>query len=166
MKGRSAKQLLCFHKLLYGFANRSRVLLNLAEIIVRPWEFWGELKRLLGLLGRQVVAVGKGTDVSTIRLYPGFSLHDELALFVQAGLTPGEALKTAMYNPAKFLGMLDRLGTIEKGKLADLVLLDANPLDDITNTQKIRAVLLNGKYFDRTALDRLLADAVSVASTQ
>jgi predicted amidohydrolase YtcJ len=68
----------------------------------------------------------------------GFSLHDELALFVQAGLTPGEALKTATYNPAKFLGMLDQLGTVEKGKLADLVLLDANPLEDIHNTQKIR----------------------------
>ena len=62
--------------------------------------------------------------------------------------------------------MLDRLGTVENGKLADLVLLDANLLDDISNTQRIRAVVLNGRYLDRTALDKLLADAVSVASTQ
>ena len=79
-----------------------------------------------------------GTDVSVIRLFPGFSLHDELALLVQAGLSPGAALKTATYNPAKFLGMLDRLGTVEKGKLADLILLDANPLEDIRNTRKIQ----------------------------
>ena len=86
-------------------------------------------------------------------------------MLVRAGLTPGDALKTATYNPTKFLGMLDRLGTVEKGKLADLVVLDANPLDDIGNTQKIRAVVLNGRYLDRTALDRLLADAASLAST-
>jgi imidazolonepropionase-like amidohydrolase len=84
---------------------------------------------------------------------------------VQGRLTPGEALKTATYNPAKFLGLLDRLGTVEKGKLADLVLLNENPLEDIHNTQKIRAVVLNGKYLDRAALDRLLADAASNAST-
>jgi hypothetical protein len=106
-----------------------------------------------------------GTDLGGDYIYPGFSLHDELALLVQAGFTPGEALKTATYNPVMFLDMLDRLGTVEKGKLADLVLLDANPLDDISNTQKIRAVVLNGSYLDRTELDKLLADAASVAST-
>jgi imidazolonepropionase-like amidohydrolase len=100
-----------------------------------------------------------GTDCGGDYIYPGFSLHDELALFVQAGLTPGEALKTATYNPAKFLSMPDRLGTAEKGKLADLVLLDANPLEDIHNTQKIRAVVLNGRYLDRSELDNLLSQA-------
>jgi len=106
-----------------------------------------------------------GTDLGNAFVLPGFNLHDELALFVQAGLTPGEALKTATYNPAKFLGLLDRLGMVEKGKLADLVLLDENPLEDIHNTQKIRAVVLNGKYLDRAALDQVLADAASNAST-
>lgn len=100
-----------------------------------------------------------GTDVSKLGLFPGFSLQDQLVIFVRAGLTPGEALKTATYNPAKCLGMLDRLGTVEKGKLADLVLLDANPLEDIHNTQKIRAVVLNGRYLDRVALDKLLIAA-------
>src|SRR5207249_2334607 len=70
-----------------------------------------------------------GTDLSRPYIFAGFSLHDELALFVQAGLTPAEALKTATYNAAKFLGMLDRLGTVEQGKFADLLLLDANPLE-------------------------------------
>lgn len=100
-----------------------------------------------------------GTDVSRPYIFPGFSLHDELGLLVEAEFSPGEALKMATYNPAKFLGMLDRLGTVERGKLADLVLLDANPLEDIHNTQKIRAVIPNGRYLDRPALDKLLAEA-------
>jgi imidazolonepropionase-like amidohydrolase len=84
-------------------------------------------------------------------------------LLVQPGLAPGEALKTATYNSAKFLGMLDRLGTVEKGKLADLVLLDANALEDIHNTQKIRAVVINGRLRDRRELDELLRKAEAEA---
>jgi imidazolonepropionase-like amidohydrolase len=129
----------------------------------RLWQKQLEVVRPMHLAGVPLLA---GTDLGGDYIYPGFSLHDELALFVQAGLTPGEALKTATYNPAKFLSMLKRLGTVEKGKLADLVLLDANPLEDIHNTQKIRAVVLNGKYLDRVALDKLLADAESTVSTR
>jgi imidazolonepropionase-like amidohydrolase len=92
---------------------------------------------------------------------PGFSLHDELQLFVTCGLTPAEALQTATLNPAIFLGRTADLGTIEAGKLADLVLLDANPLDDIANTQKIRAAVVNGRYVDRAALDAFLAEVVA-----
>src|SRR5262249_47958153 len=124
-----------------------------------------ERLNIVDLMKRTGVPMLAGTDVGNPFVYPGFSLHDELALFVRAGLTPAEALKTATYNPAKLMGMLDRLGTVEKGKLADLVLLDANPLDDIANTQRIRAVLVNGKYLDRAALDKLLSDAVLSAST-
>jgi imidazolonepropionase-like amidohydrolase len=69
-----------------------------------------------------------------------------------------EALQTATINPAKFLGKEGDLGTVEKGKIADLVLLDANPLDDIGNTQKIAAVFSNGRYYSRVQLDRILAD--------
>jgi len=97
-----------------------------------------------------------GTDVPNHYLYPGFSLHDELALFVEAGLSPMEALQTATVNPAKFLGTTDSLGTIEKGKIADMVLLDANPLLDINNTQQIRAVFLNGKYLSKKTLESML----------
>jgi imidazolonepropionase-like amidohydrolase len=99
-----------------------------------------------------------GTDTPPgVYIFPGFSLHEELQRFVAAGFTPMEALQTATRNPAKFLGLEDRLGTIEKGKLADLVLLDANPLEDIRNTQKIAAVIVNGRYLSREELDKMLA---------
>jgi hypothetical protein len=98
-----------------------------------------------------------GTDFGVPYIVPGFSLHDELALFVQAGFTPLEALQTATINPAKFLGLLDSLGTVEKGKLADLVLLEANPLEDIRNTQKINAVVVNGRLIPKSELQAMLA---------
>jgi imidazolonepropionase-like amidohydrolase len=105
-----------------------------------------------------------GTDTPPgVYVFPGFSLHEELQRFVAAGFTPLEALQTATLNPAKFLGMEDRLGTIEKGKLADLVLLDANPLDDIRNTQKIEAVIENGRYLSRAELDKILAGVEAAA---
>ncbi len=108
-----------------------------------------------------------GTDTSSgVYVFPGFSLHEELQRFVAAGFTPMEALQTATLNPAKFLGMEDRVGTIEKGKLADLVLLDANPLDDIRNTQKIAAVVVNGRYFSRADLDKMLAGVEAAASAK
>ena len=99
-----------------------------------------------------------GTDTPPgVYIFPGFSLHEELQRFVAAGFTPMEALQTATLNPAEFLGMDDRLGTIKKDKIADLVLLNANPLDDISNTQKIAAVIVNGRYLSRADLDKMLA---------
>ena len=108
-----------------------------------------------------------GTDTASgVYVFSGFSLHEELQRFVAAGFTPMEALQTATLNPAKFLGMDDRLGTIEKGKAADLVLLDANPLDDIRNTQKIAAVVANGRYFSRADLDKMLAGVEAAAKAK
>jgi imidazolonepropionase-like amidohydrolase len=100
-----------------------------------------------------------GTDVTNPFTYAGFSLHDELGLLVEAGLTPLEALQTATRNPARYLGEEAAQGTVEIGKRADLVLLDADPLRDIANTRKIRAVILGGRVLDRDRLDRMLADA-------
>ena len=97
-----------------------------------------------------------GTDYDNPFLYPGFSLHDELALFVEAGFTPMEALQTATINPAKFLGTTDSLGTIGKGKIADMILLNADPLTDIHNTKQIQAVFVNGKYLSKQTLDAML----------
>jgi imidazolonepropionase-like amidohydrolase len=105
-----------------------------------------------------------GTDTPPgVYVVPGFSLHQELQRFVAAGFTPLEALQTATLNPAKFLGMEQRLGSIEKGKLADLVLLEANPLEDIRNTQKIAAVVVNGRYLWRGDLDKMLAGVEKAA---
>jgi len=99
-------------------------------------------------------------------LTPGFVLHDELNLFVQAGLSPFEALKTATVNPAKFMRREKDLGTIEKDKLADLILLDANPLVDISNTRKINAVVAGGRYLSREFLDKMLSDVEAKAKMQ
>jgi imidazolonepropionase-like amidohydrolase len=108
-----------------------------------------------------------GTDTPPgVYIFPGFSLHEELQRFVAAGFTPMEALQTATLNPAKFLDMDDQMGTIEKGKFADLVLLDANPLDDIRNTQRIEAVILNGRYLSRGELDKMLAGAQAAANAK
>ncbi len=97
-----------------------------------------------------------GTDMPQAFVYPGFSLHEELKLLVRSGLTPLEALRAATYNPADFLGALDSLGTIAKGKLADLVLLDADPLTDIRNTRRISVVIANGRVFDAATRAQVL----------
>jgi len=128
------------------------------------WRLYRRWVELVGTLRRGGVAFLAGTDLVRPFIYPGFSLHEELQLLVSAGLSPTEALQAATLNPAKFLGIEDSLGTVDKGKLADLVVLVDNPLEDIRNTQKIRAVIVNGKYLDRTALDKLLADAAASAS--
>ena len=85
----------------------------------------------------------------------GFWLHDELQIFVDAGMTPLEALRTATINPAKYLERSDELGTIAPGKFADIVLLNGNPLDDIGNTREIDAVILKGRLYDRRELDAM-----------
>jgi len=102
-----------------------------------------------------------GTDTAAgVDVLPGFSLHTELEYFVEAGLSPMEALQTATRNPAEYLGLLSETGTVQKNKSANLVLLDANPLDDIRNTRKIWAVVLNGRLLTRQDLDAVL-DRVS-----
>jgi hypothetical protein len=98
------------------------------------------------------------TDVGVPLQIPGLSLHRQLARLVEAGLTPLEALQTATLNPARILGLAGSLGSIEAGKFADLVLLDANPLEDIRHTQEVRAVVADGRLYRREDLDRLLAE--------
>ena len=109
------------------------------------------------LLHKAGVPFLAGTDTPPgVYIFPGFSLHEELQRFVAAGFTPLEALQTATLNPAKFMHMEDKLGAIEQGKFADLVLLDENPLEKIENTQKIAAVILNGRYFSRKDIQKIL----------
>jgi imidazolonepropionase-like amidohydrolase len=114
---------------------------------------------LVGRLNRAGVPMLAGSDCPNPFVYPGFSLHDELGLLVRSGLTPAESLRTATINPARFLGVADSLGTVASGKVADLVLLDANPLTDIANTKRIRAVIQGGRLLNRGALDAMLARA-------
>jgi imidazolonepropionase-like amidohydrolase len=120
-------------------------------------------KALVARMQRAGLGLLAGTDDANPYSYPGFSLHDELAILVEAGLTPMQALQTATLNPAKFLKRLDSLGTVEKGKLADLVLLDANPLENISHTKRIHAVVVHGKYFAKEALQQLLREVKAAA---
>ena len=103
------------------------------------------------------------TDVGVPLQVPGFSLHVELGRLVEAGLTPLEALQTATLNPAGVLDMADSLGTIQPSRLADLVLLDANPVEDIRNTQLIHAVVADGRLCRPRDLDGLLAGLKAVS---
>jgi Amidohydrolase family len=118
---------------------------------------------IVSAMNRAGIKFLAGTDTPLPSVHPGFSLHEELALFVKAGMTPIEALQTATLNPAKFLNIEQDSGTIQKGKIADLVLLDANPLDNINNTQRINAVVVNGRLLDRNALDNLLMQVEAAA---
>jgi imidazolonepropionase-like amidohydrolase len=120
---------------------------------------------IVGTIHRAGVKILAGTDTLNSYCFPGFSLHDELALLVTAGLSPLQALQAATLNPARYLGLSNLLGTIEKGKIADLVLLEANPLENIGNTKKIAAVVVNGRYLPKESLQKMLAD-VEVAANR
>jgi imidazolonepropionase-like amidohydrolase len=113
---------------------------------------------LVGALHRAGVRLLTGTDAPGTGVFPGMSLHDELAFFVQGGVPPLAALRAATYEPARYLNALDSLGTVEPGKVADLVLLDADPLQDIRNTRRIAAVMYDGHLLTAAARTRLLAD--------
>jgi imidazolonepropionase-like amidohydrolase len=110
---------------------------------------------------RAGVAVLTGTDAPLRNSPPGFGLHEEMLLLVRGGLSPFEVLQAATLEPARYFGMLDSAGVVAPGRLADLVLLDANPLDDIRNTRKIRAVIANGRLFEAHDLQRLVRSAAS-----
>jgi len=122
-------------------------------------------KRLetVGALYRAGVPMLAGTDAPMRNSPPGFGLHEELLDLVRAGLPPLAALRAATYEPARYFEALDSLGTVVPGKLADLVLLDADPLVDIRNTRRIAAVFTRGRVYDRAALDQLLAGAERAA---
>jgi imidazolonepropionase-like amidohydrolase len=120
---------------------------------------------LTGRIFRDQRHVLAGTDTGVEFSYPGFSLHDELALLVQAGLSPLDALRAATIEPARFFGIEDTVGSVGPGRRADLVLLNQNPLADIAATRSIETVVLRGRLLDRPRLDSLLA-AIREAARQ
>jgi imidazolonepropionase-like amidohydrolase len=120
------------------------------------WQNWAKMVFALNEAGVPLMA---GTDLSVPGVIPGFSLHDELAIWQDAGIPPADILRSATLVPARFMGLGDRLGSLAEGKTASMVLLRANPLEDIGNARNIEAVFLRGRYFDRAALDRMLEEA-------
>ena len=135
-----------------------------AESSARQRMLFQKKLELILAMHRAGVKMLAATDALVWYVFPGFSLHDELELFVKAGLNPMEALQTATRNPAICLGLIDMVGTVEMGKKADLVLLEANPLENISNTKRISAVIVGGRLIPRVSLDKMLMDAEAAAS--
>jgi len=120
------------------------------------WEAWASLVAILNKMGIPLMV---GTDLSVPGVLPGFSVHDEMAIWQHAGIPAADVLRSATHVPATFMGVQDRLGSLQAGKTASMVLLRANPLEDVNNVREIEGVFLQGRYFDRAALDRLLEQA-------
>jgi tetratricopeptide (TPR) repeat protein len=127
------------------------------DYAVSKRRFQKEMK-IVSEMRRAGVRFLAGTDTGNPYCFPGFSLHDELSLLVEAGFTPLEALQTATLNAAIFLGEAESYGTVEKGKIADLLLLEADPLEKIDNTKRIAAVVLGGKLIGKQQIDEMLAN--------
>ena len=141
-----------------GEWNASPQLVKGASLEQRKGDF-AQMLKIIGAMHEEGAPLLAGTDNNNPFVVPGFDLHDELEIFVQAGLTPIEALRTATWNPAVFFGRTREFGTISSGKVADLVILNADPRVEIRNTRTIDAVVSNGNLLDRAELDKMLARA-------
>jgi imidazolonepropionase-like amidohydrolase len=142
---------------------RAAKLRSSAEQLTDAQRFAAQSVELIGLMRRAGVMMMAGSDAPDTYVVPGFSLHEELELLVKSGLTTTQALQAATFNPALFLTKLDRFGVVETGHVADLVVLEGDPLQDIRNTGKISAVILGGRYFARPELDQMLERAKQTA---
>ena len=127
---------------------------------------WERTLHVVEALNRAGVGILVGTDFGNSFVFPGMSVHAEMATLVEAGLTKLEALQAATINPALYLGATDSLGTVAEGKIADLVLLDANPLESISNIGRIHAVILNGQLLRRSDLDALIGHVLSTYESE
>jgi amidohydrolase family protein len=119
-----------------------------------------KLREIVGLAYRAGVRMMVGTDAGAPFVFKGSGVHEEMVEFAEAGLSPAEVLKAATIDAAEFLGRTADFGSIERGKFADLVILNADPLADIRNTRQIDAVLLGGRYLDRSTLNGMLDGVV------
>jgi hypothetical protein len=139
------------------------------DIDAVPPEHQETLARFEREVTRQMYRAGvpllAGSDAGSEGIFAGFGLHEELEVLVSIGLTEAEALRTATLEPARYLEAMDTQGTVDVGKVADLVLLSANPLEDIANVGKIEAVVSRGRLFDRETLDEVLENVARAAAT-
>jgi hypothetical protein len=127
-----------------------------ADLLQFYREFFDLGLQVTGMAHAAGVKIMVGTDVFDTMVFPGFSYHDELLHLGAAGLSPLEIIEAATYRPAEFFGLADDFGTVEEGKVADLMLLDADPLADIHNSTRINRVFFGGKVYDREALDAMI----------
>lgn len=123
------------------------------------WRNWAQMVKGLHQAG---VSLMVGTDLMLPGIFPGFAVHEEMAIWQEAGIPAADVLRSATLVPARFMGLGDRLGSLGEGKTASLVLTRLNPLEDIRNAQEIESVFLRGQYFSREDLSRLLQEAASL----
>lgn len=123
--------------------------------------FWPLIQKVTRLLKENGVKMMTGTEVTSTLIIPGFSMHQEFRELTDAGFKPLEILQMATLNPAQFLNREATMGTVEAGKNADLVVLDANPVADVANMSKIAGVVLKGKYFSKAALEQQKASVAA-----
>jgi len=128
-----------------------------------PESLWQNWSQMVNGLNQAGVPLMVGTDLMVPSIIPGFSVHEEMAIWQEAGIPPADILRSATFVPAQFMGLGDRLGSISEGKTASMVLVRANPLEDIHNAQQIESVFLRGQYFSHEDLDRLLVEAKEFA---
>ncbi len=124
------------------------------------WRSWAQLVNELNEAG---VPLMVGTDLIVPGILPGFSVHEEMAIWQDAGIPPADVLRSATTVPARFLGLGKRLGTIGEGKTASMLLVRANPLEDVRNAEQLEAVFLDGRYFGYDDLAQLLVEARELA---
>ena len=122
------------------------------------------MQRMLAAMHRAGVPLMIGTDLANPYIFAGFSVHREMALWAEAGIPAADILRAATVGPAVFCGVGDRYGTVVEGKRASLVLVEGNPLEDVSNAAKIRAVVLDGRVFERGDLDQLLEEARGIVA--
>ena len=128
-----------------------------------PDLFWQQWAQMVKQMNEAEIPLMVGTDLMCPGLVPGYSVHEEMMIWQEAGIPPADILRSATIVPAQFMDLGDRLGSISEGKTASMVLVRGNPLEDISNAQQIESVFLRGQYFSREALDQLLDEAKKLA---
>lgn len=128
-----------------------------------PDVFWQEWAQMVRQMNEAGIPLMVGTDLMCPGLVPGYSVHEEMVIWQEAGIPPADILRSATIVPVQFMGLGDRLGSIREGRVASMILVRGNPLEDVRNAQQIESVFLRGRYFSREDLDQLLDEAKELA---